>query len=347
MRRCACRRQSGELRHSHGLEVQIRVGLNSGAVVVGAIGSDLQMDYTAVGQTTHLAARMEQLAAPGTVRLTADTLRLAEGYIVVKGLGMMPVKGVPHPVEVYELTGAAELRGRLHAARARGLTHFVGRQDEIAQMRSALTQARAGQGQIIAVVGEPGVGKSRLFFEFVHSHHMDGWLVVEASSVSYGKATPYLPLIDLLKTYFKIDQLDNPRTVRAKVTGQILELDEALKETVPALLWLIEALPADDPFLVLAPEQRRQRTLAAVKRLLLRESQVQPLFLVFEDLHWIDAETQAFLDDLINSVPTAAMVLAVKTIAWNIATDGVARPAIGSCASILCRWRAPRNFCAP
>src|SRR5215510_11842884 len=150
----AIRRFTGELRHSHGLEVQIRVGLNSGAVVVGAIGSDLQTDYTAVGQTTHLAARMEQLAAPGTVRLTADTLRLAEGYIAVKPLGPMPVKGMPHPVEVYELTGAAELRGRLHAARARGLTHFVGRQDEIAQMQSALAQARAGQGQIIADVGE-------------------------------------------------------------------------------------------------------------------------------------------------------------------------------------------------
>src|SRR5437588_202178 len=255
---------------------------------------------------------MEQLAAPRAGRLTADTLRLAEGYVTVKPLGAMPVKGVPHPVEVHELTGAAELRGRLHAARARGLTHFVGRQNEIAQMQSALTQARAGQGQIIAVVGEPGVGKSRLFFEFVHSHHMDGWLVVEASSVSYGKATPYLPLIDLLKAYFKIDQLDNARAVRAKVTGQVLELDEALKATVPAVLWLIEALPADDPFLALAPEQRRRRTLAAVKRLFLRESQVQPLFLVFEDLHWIDAETQAFLDDLINSVPTAAMVLAVN-----------------------------------
>jgi class 3 adenylate cyclase/tetratricopeptide (TPR) repeat protein len=308
----AIRRFTGELRHSQGLEVQIRVGLNSGAVVVGAIGSDLQMDYTAVGQTTHLAARMEQLAAPGTVRLTADTLRLAEGYVAVKPLGPMPVKGVPNPVEVYELTGAAKLHGRLHAAQARGLTHFVGRQNEIAQMQSALAQAGAGQGQIIAVVGEPGVGKSRLFFEFVHSHHMDGWLVVEASSVSYGKATPYLPLIDLLKGYFKIDQLDNTRAVRAKVTGQVLELDEALKEAVPAVLWLIEALPPDDPFLRLAPEQRRQRTLAAVKRLFLRESQVQPLFLVFEDLHWIDAETQAFLNDLINSVPNAAMVLAVN-----------------------------------
>src|SRR5262249_15548357 len=158
----------------------------------------------------------------------------------------------------------------------------------------------------------PGVGKSRLFFEFARSHHMDGWLVVEASSVSYGKATPYLPLIDLLKAYFKIDQLDNTRAVRAKVTGQVLELDEALRETVPAVLWRIEARPPADPFLALAPDKRRQRALAAVKRLFLRESKVQPLFLVFEDLHWIDAETQAFLDDLINSVPTAAMVLAVN-----------------------------------
>src|SRR5262249_62405072 len=134
-------------------------------------------------------------------------------------------------------------------------------------MQSALAQARAGQGQIIAVVGEPGVGKSRLFFEFVQSHHLDGWLVVEASSVSYGKATPYLPLIDLLKAYFKIDQLDNMRAVRAKVTGQILELDEALKEAVPAVLWVIEALPPRDPFPSRAPAQPPQRPPAAVTAL--------------------------------------------------------------------------------
>src|SRR5262249_18449460 len=154
--------------------------------------------------------------------------------------------------------------------------------------------------------------QSPLCSEFAPSHQGDGWLGGEASSVSYGRATPYLPLIDLLKAYFKIDQLDNTRAVRAKVTGQILELDEALKEAVPAVLWLIEALPADDRFLALAPEQRRQRTLAAVQRLFLRAGRVRPLFLVFEALHWIDAETQAFLDDLINSVPTAAMVLAVN-----------------------------------
>jgi class 3 adenylate cyclase len=305
-------RLTGELRHSRGLEVRIRVGLNSGDVAVGSIGSDLQMDYTAVGQTTHLAARMEQLATPGTVRLTAETLRLAEGYVIVKPLGPMPVKGIAHPVEVYELSGAAAVRTRLQAARARGLTHFVGRQAEIAQMQTAVAQARQGQGQVLAVVGEPGVGKSRLFFEFMQSHHIDGWLLLEASSLSFGKATPYLPLIDLMKAYFKIDPADKTRAIRAKVTGQILTLDETLGEAVPAVLWLLEALPADDAFLALAPEQRRQRTLAAVKRLILRESQIQPLFLVFEDLHWIDAETQTFLDDLINTVPTAPIVLAVN-----------------------------------
>lgn len=305
-------RFTGELRHSRGLEVQIRVGLNSGAVVVGSIGSDLQMDYTAVGQTTHLAARMEQLATPGTVRLTGETLRLAEGYVIVKPLGPMPVKGITHPVEVYELTGAATVRTRLQAARARGLTHFVGRQAEIAQLQTAVAQARQGQGQVLAVVGEPGVGKSRLFFEFMRSHHMDGWLVLEASSLSFGKATPYLPLIDLMKAYFKIEFAENARAIRAKVTGQILTLDEMLGEAVPAVLWLLEALPAGDAFLALAPEQRRQRTLAAVKRLILRESQIQPLFLVCEDLHWIDGETQTFLDDLINTLPTAPIVLAVN-----------------------------------
>src|SRR6266436_8534213 len=143
MRRCACRRQSGELRHSHGLEVQIRVGLNSGAVVVGAIGSDLQMDYTAVGQTAHLAARMEQLATPGTVRLTADTLRLAEGYFEVRSLGLVPVKGLEQPIDIYEMIGARPRRARFHTAAARGLTRFVGRENELEALSQALARTAA------------------------------------------------------------------------------------------------------------------------------------------------------------------------------------------------------------
>jgi len=176
------------VRRQHGIEVQIRVGLNSGEVVVRAIGSDLHMDYTAVGQTTHLAARMEQLAAPGTVRLTAEVLRLSEGYVEVKSLGPFPVKGLVAPVDVYELTGTGAVRSRLQAAASRGLTRFVGRDAEVEHLRRVLGQAGAGHGQVVAVVGEAGVGKSRLTYEFTHSHRAQDWLILEASSVSYGCA---------------------------------------------------------------------------------------------------------------------------------------------------------------
>src|SRR5262249_34011598 len=165
--------------------VQIRVGLNSGEVVVRSIGSDLHMDYTAVGQTTHLAARMEQAAMPGSILLPPDTLRLVEGYLQVKPLGSMQGKGLSTPVEGYELTGAAPARSRLQAAAIRGLTKFVGRDTELEVLCQTLDQAAAGQGQVVALVGEPGVGKSRLVWEFTHSHRTQGWLVLESRSVSY------------------------------------------------------------------------------------------------------------------------------------------------------------------
>ncbi|HEY7489948.1 MAG TPA: adenylate/guanylate cyclase domain-containing protein, partial [Candidatus Tectomicrobia bacterium] len=299
-------------RRAHGVELQIRVGLNSGEVVVRAIGNDLHMDYSAVGQTTHLAARMEQLATPGSIRLPGATLRLVEGLVRVNALGPVPVRGLAEPVEVFELLGATTVRRRLQATAARGLTRFVGRQHELDALHQALAQAEAGHGQVVAVVGEAGVGKSRLAYEFAHTHHTRPWLVLESASVSYGKATPYFPVIDLLKRYVHAEDQDEPRTIRAKVTGHILTLDDTLQDTLPALLALLEALPDESPFLQLDPPLRRQRTLDALKRVLLRESQVQPLLLVFEDLHWIDAETQALLNTLVESLPTARVVLLVN-----------------------------------
>jgi predicted ATPase len=216
------------------------------------------------------------------------------------------------PVEVYELTGASSVRRRLQAAVARGLTKFVGRDTEIDALNQALEQAGSSHGQVVAAVGEAGVGKSRLTYEFIHSHRTQGWLVLESASVSYGKATPYFPVIDLLKRYVHVEDGNDARTIRAKVIGQILTLDETLQETIPALLSLLDALPEDSPFLQLDPPQRRQRTLDGLKRILLRESQVQPLLLVFEDLHWIDSETQALLDSLVESVPTAQLLLLVN-----------------------------------
>jgi class 3 adenylate cyclase/tetratricopeptide (TPR) repeat protein len=308
----AIRRYSEEVRRGHGIEVQIRVGLNSGEVVVRAIGNDLHMDYSAIGQTTHLAARMEQLAPPGSIRLTAETLRLAEGWVQVTPLGPVPVRGLPEPVEVCELVGAGPARTRLQAFAARGLTPFVGRQAELATLSKILEQAGAGHGQVVAVIGEPGVGKTRLFHEFTHSSRTLGWLLLESSSASYGKATPYFPVIDLLKTYIQLEVRDDGRRVREKLTGRLLTLDPALGPTLPAFLALLE-VPVDDPhWQALDPSQRRQRTLDALKHLLLRESQVQPLLLVFENLHWIDAETQAFLDGLVESLPATRLLLLVN-----------------------------------
>src|SRR5206468_7292184 len=175
-----------EVRRSHAAVVKIRVGLNSGEVVVRAIGSDLHMDYTAVGQTTHLAARMEQMALPGSILLTQAVLSLAEGYVQVTPLGPVPVKGLAAPLDIFELVGASGIRRRLQATAARGLTRFVGRDTEFAALVQALERAGAGHGQVVAVVGEAGVGKSRLIYECVHSHHTQGWRVLESASVSYG-----------------------------------------------------------------------------------------------------------------------------------------------------------------
>src|SRR4030095_3189874 len=292
-------RYAEEVRRTQGLAVQIRVGLNAGEVVVRAIGNDLHMDYSAIGQTTHLAARMEQLATPGSTLMTAETLQLVEGLVQVTSLGPVPVRGLSAPVEVFELVGAGSTRRRLQAAAARGLTRFVGRQTEVEALQHALARAEAGHGEVATIVGEAGVGKSRLVYECVHSHSLQGWLVLESASVSYGKATPYFPVIDLLRRYVHVEEGDDLRTIRARVTGQVLTLDEGLQETIPALLALLDAVPEDSPFLQLEPSQRRQRTLDALKRVLLRESQAQPLLLVFEDLHWIDSETQALRNSLV------------------------------------------------
>jgi tetratricopeptide (TPR) repeat protein len=222
------------------------------------------------------------------------------------------VKGLDQPIDVYEMIGAGPRRSRFHAAAARGLARFVGRESELEALRQALARTAAGHGQVVTIVGEPGVGKSRLVWEVAHSHRVHGWLILQASSVSYGKAASYLPIVDLLKGYFGIEDRDGPRTVREKLTGKLLTLDRALEGHLPALLSLLD-VPTDDPqWSMLDPSQRRRRTLDAVKRLLLQESQVQPLLVVVEDLHWIDSETQALLDGLVESLPVARLLLLVN-----------------------------------
>ena len=305
-------RYADEVQRSHGVPVAIRVGLNSGEIVVCAIGNDLHMDYTVVGQTAHLAARMEQMAKPGSVLTTADTLQLAEGYVAMKPLGPVPVKGLADPVQVYEVTGAGAARTRLQVAAGRGLTRFVGRELELEQLRRAQQLAGHGRGQVVAIVGEAGVGKSRLVHEFVHSHHTADWLVLESNSASYGRATPYLPVIELLRHYFKINVHDSTQSIREKVTDRILTLDHSLQDAIPPVLDLLDALDDEHPFRSLDLLQHRQYTYQAVVRLLLSESRVQPVVAVFEDLHWNDALTLGLLNELVVAAQNARLLLVVS-----------------------------------
>ena len=305
------KRYAEEVQRAEGVAVQIRVGVNSGEVVVGSISNDLRMDYTAVGQTTHLAARMEQTATPGSILITAKTLALVDGSIRTRPLGPRPIKGLEAPIEVYEVVGAGGVRSGTRAGTARGLSRFVGRHTELAQLHRAIDRARAGHGQIVALVGEPGVGKSRLVRELITSDRTQDWLVLECGAVSHGKGTPYLPVTDLLQAYFQVDPRDDGRTVREKVLGRLLPLDRLLEPMLPAFLALLGAAVEGDQWQALDPPQRRQRTLEACRRLLLKESQVRPLVLVFEDLQWIDSETQVLLDTLIESLPAARILLLV------------------------------------
>jgi class 3 adenylate cyclase len=290
----------------------MRVGINTGEVVLRSIRKDdLHADYVPVGHSTNLAARMEQLAAPGSILVTNYTHRLTDGYFEFKDLGKTQIKGVEEPLDVYEVLGAGPLRTRLQVAARRGLTRFVGRQSELEHLQRALDQAKAGHGQIVGVMGEPGLGKSRLFYEFKLTSQRS-YLVLEAYSASYGNASPYLPMIELLKTYFQIQPQDDERTRKERITGKVLTLDRNLEDT---LSYLFVLLGIDEPISSLQqmdPQIRRRRTFEALKKLFLRESLNQPLMLIFEDLHWIDPETQGFLDILAESVASTKILLLVN-----------------------------------
>jgi class 3 adenylate cyclase/tetratricopeptide (TPR) repeat protein len=305
-------RYADEVQQSHGVQVAIRVGINSGEIVVTAIGNDLRMDYTVVGQPAHLASRVEQMARPGSVYTTADTLRLAEGYIAVEPLGPERVRGLADPIQIYEVTGAGAARTRLQAAAGRGLTRFVGRDAQFEQLLRAQQLAGQGRGQVVAIIGEAGVGKSRLVHEFLHSQHTADWLVLESNSAPYGRATPYLPVIELLRRYFKVSVDDSTQAIREKIPDRISALDPALQDALPPLLDLLDALDDEHPFRSLDPINHRQYTYQAVTRLLLSETRVQPIVAVVEDLHWNDALTLGLLNQLVVATQNARLLLVVN-----------------------------------
>jgi predicted ATPase len=254
---------------------------------------------------------MESLATPGTIVVSEHTYKLTAGYFEFKALGPAQIKGVSEPVHIFEVLRVGPLRTRLQVAARRGLVRFVGRQRELEQMRQALALAREGRGQIVAVMGEPGVGKSRLCYEF-KQHAQPGFLVLETFSVSHGQAYAYLPLIELLKQYFRITLQDDERQRREKITGRLLALDRGLEDLLPYVFFLLGTAEPTSPLQQMDPQIRRRRMFEAIKRLLLRESLDHPLLLVFEDLHWLDAETQAFLAFLSDSIATTRILLLVN-----------------------------------
>jgi class 3 adenylate cyclase/tetratricopeptide (TPR) repeat protein len=309
----ALRMQEAVARHARrgaDAAIHVRIGLNSGEVVVRAIGSDLRMDYSAVGQTTHVASRMEQMAAPGTTVMAPATARLVEGYVRARSLGRRMVKGLAEPLEPLELVGAEPVRSRLQA-RAERLTKFVGRAEELSRLADVLERVRRGQGQIVAVISEAGMGKSRLYAEFLRSPHVGDCLVLETGCASYRKV-PYLPIVDLLRAYFQVTEHEAPFKTRQAIVARLASVETDLDLLVSPCCWLLDVPVDDSRWERFDPDQRRRRALDAVRTLLLHECRRQPVILVIEDLHWIDAESQAFLDGLVDALAAARLLLLVN-----------------------------------
>jgi len=306
------RRYSAKLRETGNLPLEARVGVNTGEVVVRSITTGQgQTEYTPIGHTTNLASRLQALAPTGSTAISEQTRKLVEGYFALKPLGPTKVKGVAEAVNVYEVVGLGPLRTRLQRSAVRGLTKFVGRQHEMETLKRALDQVRVGRGQIAAAMAEAGTGKSRLFYDF-KAVAQAGCMVLETFSVSHGKASAYLQIIELLHAYFGIETGDDGRKRREKVTGRVVALDRALEDTLPYLFALLGLVEGEDPLPPMDGKLKKRRTLEAIKQILLRESINQPLIVIFEDLHWIDEATQELLNLLSDSIGTTKILLLVN-----------------------------------
>ena len=291
--------------------LEFRIGINTGEVVVRTVETGGKVEYAPIGHTANLASRLQALAPAGSIAVSEHTRSLVEGYFDLRALGPLPIRGINQPVNVYEATGLGPLRTHFQLSIQRGLTKFVGREREVAAMERSLELATSGHGQIVAVVADAGTGKSRLFYEFkamLPSH----CYVLEAYSISHGKASAWLPVIELLRSYFAIQDQDDQPARREKISVKLEALDPVLGDMSLYLFRLLGVVEGPDPLAQMDPHIKRQRTLDAIKRIILRESLVQPLVLIFEDLHWIDNQTQASLDLLADSIVSARVLLMVN-----------------------------------
>src|SRR6266478_2687498 len=306
--RDALRRSGEELKKQGRPGVEVRIGINTGEVVLRLIHTGGHTEYTPVGHVANLAARMQTVAPTAGIVISEDTRHLVEGYFELRELGPTEVKGIEEPINVYEVIGVGPLHGHFDLAVRRGLTKFVGRESELRQMAHALELARGGHGQIVAAVAEAGTGKSRLFYEFKATLPAE-CKVLEAYSVSHGKASAWLPVLELLYRYFGIEEADGKSERRAKIETRLSGLDSALSDTLALVYTLMGLHEGADPIAQMDPQIKLRRTLESIKRILLRESLNQPLVVIFEDLHWIDSQTQELLDLLTESIANARVLL--------------------------------------
>jgi hypothetical protein len=298
-----------KLKKDYGIDFQLRIGLNSGPVVVGKIGDDLRMDYTAIGDTTNLASRMQSLAQPGTILISQETHHLVEAFFQFQPLGKVEIKGKEEPQEAYQLLRPSEVETRIAASVSRGLTRFIGREKEIQILLDAYSKAQSSSGQVVGIVGEAGVGKSRLLLEFRQALSPGEFLYLEGRCLHYGGAMVYLPFLDILRSYLEVKEGDSEPLIKRKLSGKVLDLDANLQSALPPLQELLSLKVEDEAYLHLEPRQKKDRTFEALRDLFLRESQSRPFLLVLEDLHWIDKTSEELLGYLIDWLAKARILL--------------------------------------
>jgi len=292
-----------------GINFKMRIGINSGPVVVGAIGDDLRMDYTAIGDTTNLASRLENMTKPGTVLVSGNTYKLARDFFEFQSRDQLKIKGKETPQQAYQLIKPSSIETRLQASSIKGLTKFVGRKKSMAALKEALKKVTTGAGQVVGVVGEAGVGKSRLLLEFRNLLTQRFYTYLEGRCLHFGGSMGYLPFMDILRSYFEIEEGDREPLIKKKMAEKMAKLDKNLESDLPPFMDLISIKVEDEEFIKLGPQQKKERTFESVRNLLIRVSQEKPLILAVEDLHWIDKTSEEFLNYLIGSLSSTNILL--------------------------------------